>query len=52
MPYEAASLMGAAEVLLSTLRHENLGDASGNGATPPPVATPARPPNKDLPPGS
>ena len=51
VPYEATSLMGAAEVLLSTLRNENLGDASGNGSTPPPVATPARPPNKDLPPG-
>ena len=49
VPYEATSLMGAAEVLLSTLRNENLGDASANGATPP-VATPARPPAKELPP--
>ena len=48
VPYEATSLMGAAEVLLSTLRNENLGDASANGATPP-VATPARPPTKELP---
>ena len=50
VPYEATSLMGAAEVLLSTLRNENLGDASGNGAAPTPVATPARPPNRELPP--
>jgi hypothetical protein len=50
VPYEATSLMGAAEVLLSTLRNENMGaGASTNGATPP-VATPARPPNKELPP--
>ena len=28
VPYEATSLMGAAEVLLSTLRNENLGDAN------------------------
>ncbi len=49
VPYEATSLMGAAEVLLSTLRNENLGDASANGATPP-VATPARPPARELPP--
>ena len=27
VPYEATSLMGAAEVLLSTLRNENLGEA-------------------------
>jgi hypothetical protein len=40
--------MGAAEVLLSTLRNENLSDAKTNGSTPA-VATPARP-NKDLPP--
>ena len=33
MPYEATSLMGAAEVLLSTLRNEDLGGGS-NGATP------------------
>jgi len=50
VPYEATSLMGAAEVLLSTLRNENLGDASSNGATPPGTATPARPPTKELPP--
>ena len=49
VPYEATSLMGAAEVLLSTLRNEDMSDASTNGATPP-VATPARPPNKELPP--
>jgi hypothetical protein len=48
VPYEATSLMGAAEVLLSTLRKEDLGATSTNGATPP-VATPARP-NKELPP--
>ena len=35
VPYEATSLMGAAEVLLSTLRNENLGDASGQRLTPP-----------------
>ena len=50
VPYEATSLMGAAEVLLSTLRNEDMGgDASTNGATPP-VATPARPPTRELPP--
>jgi len=49
VPYEATSLMGAAEVLLSTLRNEDMSDASTNGATPP-VATAARPPNKELPP--
>ena len=48
VPYEATSLMGAAEVLLSTLRNDDLGAAT-NGATPP-VATPARPPNTELPP--
>jgi regulator of protease activity HflC (stomatin/prohibitin superfamily) len=48
VPYEATSLMGAAEVLLSTLRNDDLGAAT-NGATPP-AATPARPPNTDLPP--
>ena len=50
VPYEATSLMGAAEVLLSTLRNENLSDASTNGAAPPPAATPARPPARELPP--
>lgn len=50
VPYEATSLMGAAEVLLSTLRNENLSDASTNGSAPPPVATPARPPRDQLPP--
>jgi regulator of protease activity HflC (stomatin/prohibitin superfamily) len=50
VPYEATSLMGAAEVLLSSLRSENLGDASPNGAAPAPAATPARPPNRELPP--
>jgi len=49
VPYEATSLMGAAEVLLSTLRKEDLGDASTNGAAPPTIATPARP-AKELPP--
>src|SRR6202167_4839263 len=50
VPYEATSLMGAAEVLLSTLRNEDLGGGrGGNGATPEVVATPARPP-KDPPP--
>ena len=45
VPYEATSLMGAAEVLLSTLRNEDLGSTS-NGTAPPAVATPA----KELPP--
>jgi hypothetical protein len=49
VPYEATSLMGAAEVLLSTLRNENLSDANSNGSSPA-VATAARPPNRDLPP--
>ncbi len=49
VPYEATSLMGAAEVLLSSLRNEDMGDASTNGAAPP-TATPARPPTKELPP--
>jgi regulator of protease activity HflC (stomatin/prohibitin superfamily) len=49
VPYEATSLMGAAEVLLSTLRNEDLGSATTNGATPP-VATPARPASGELPP--
>ena len=49
VPYEATSLMGAAEVLLSTLRKEDLGDASTNGAAPSSVATPVRP-SKELPP--
>jgi regulator of protease activity HflC (stomatin/prohibitin superfamily) len=48
VPYEATSLMGAAEVLLSTLRNEPLGgEASTNG---PARATPAGPPAKELPP--
>jgi len=47
VPYEATSLMGAAEVLLSALRTEPLsGDASTNGPAP---ATPAAPPAKELP---
>ncbi len=49
VPYEATSLMGAAEVLLSTLRNEDL-SASNNGAAPKAVATPAKPLPKDLPP--
>jgi len=48
VPYEATSLMGAAEVLLSTLRNDDL-DTKSNGSAPP-VATPAKPPNKELPP--
>ncbi len=48
VPYEATSLMGAAEVLLSTLRTDPLGgDATTNGPAP---ATPAAPPAKQLPP--
>ncbi|HTU38975.1 MAG TPA: SPFH domain-containing protein [Acidimicrobiales bacterium] len=44
VPYEATSLMGAAEVLLSTLRQENMGEPSSNGsAAPPPPPPPARP---------
>ena len=51
VPYEATSLMGAAEVLLSSLRNEDLG-TSTNGSTPPakPAATPASPPPNQLPP--
>src|ERR1700733_15331100 len=49
VPYEATSLMGAAEVLLSTWRNENLGDAAKTNGSAPPVATPARP-NRELPP--
>ena len=48
VPYEATSLMGAAEVLLSTLRNEDMGTTSNGSA--PPVATPAKPPTKELPP--
>jgi regulator of protease activity HflC (stomatin/prohibitin superfamily) len=44
VPYEATSLMGAAEVLLSSLRNENM-STSTNGASPP-VATPAGPPSE------
>jgi regulator of protease activity HflC (stomatin/prohibitin superfamily) len=48
VPYEATSLMGAAEVLLSTLRSDPLGgEANKNGPAP---ATPAGPPAKELPP--
>jgi hypothetical protein len=36
-------------VLLSTLRNEDLGSTTTNGAAPP-AATPARPPNRELPP--
>src|SRR6516162_7723759 len=42
VPYEATSLMGAAEVLLSSLRNENMSDASTNGAGRAPVATAAQ----------
>jgi regulator of protease activity HflC (stomatin/prohibitin superfamily) len=48
VPYEATSLMGAAEVLLSALRNEDMG-ASPNG-TAPAVATPVRPSSGQLPP--
>jgi regulator of protease activity HflC (stomatin/prohibitin superfamily) len=51
VPYEATSLMGAAEVLLSTLRNEEMGSSS-NGSAPAPTATPAKPPSKELPPQS
>jgi regulator of protease activity HflC (stomatin/prohibitin superfamily) len=51
VPYEATSLMGAAEVLLSTLRNEEMGSSS-NGSAPAPAATPAQPPSKELPPQS
>jgi regulator of protease activity HflC (stomatin/prohibitin superfamily) len=45
VPYEATSLMGAAEVLLSTLRSEPLaGETKTNGPAP------AAPPAKELPP--
>jgi hypothetical protein len=40
--------MGAAEVLLSTLRNDDM-SAPSNG-TAPPAATPAKPPTKELPP--
>jgi regulator of protease activity HflC (stomatin/prohibitin superfamily) len=40
VPYEAASLMGAAEVLLTTLRKEDLSVTSNGSA--PPLATPSR----------
>jgi hypothetical protein len=51
VPYEATSLMGAAEVLLSTLRTEPLsGEASTNGPPPGTPATPASPKSKELPP--
>jgi hypothetical protein len=39
VPYEATSLMGAAEVLLATLRKEDL-SANTNGSAPP-IATPS-----------
>jgi regulator of protease activity HflC (stomatin/prohibitin superfamily) len=48
VPYEATSLMGAAEVLLSALRNEDMSESS-NGAAPL-VATPARPSRGELPP--
>jgi regulator of protease activity HflC (stomatin/prohibitin superfamily) len=50
VPYEATSLMGAAEVLLSTLRNEDMGTTSNGSAPAQPVATPAKPPTKELPP--
>jgi hypothetical protein len=34
VPYEATSLMGAAEVLLTTLRNEDLSKPATNGTTP------------------
>jgi regulator of protease activity HflC (stomatin/prohibitin superfamily) len=54
VPYEATSLMGAAEVLLSTLRNEDMakaapaavavpaGGSAGNGGNPPPPLPPPR----------
>src|SRR5580658_7042175 len=57
VPYEATSLMGAAEVLLSSLRREDMSDTNTNGSAPPPppppppVATPARGPRGLPPPG-
>jgi regulator of protease activity HflC (stomatin/prohibitin superfamily) len=46
VPYEATSLMGAAEVLLSSLRKEDLGSAArSNGAPPPAVPVSGRPPS-------
>ena len=51
VPYEATSLMGAAEVLLSSLRGEPLGDdASTNGQQPAKPASPTTPRPKGLPP--
>jgi regulator of protease activity HflC (stomatin/prohibitin superfamily) len=40
VPYEATSLMGAAEVLLTTLRNEDLSAPGTNGATPTPQELP------------
>ncbi len=40
VPYEATSLMGAAEVLLTTLRNEDLSAPGTNGATPTPQPLP------------
>jgi regulator of protease activity HflC (stomatin/prohibitin superfamily) len=48
VPYEATSLMGAAEVLLSTLRSEDLGASSNGKEAAPAAATSARP-TKELP---
>src|SRR6202167_5578446 len=44
VPYEATSLMGAAEVLLTTLRNEDLSAPATNGATPPSQELPPPPP--------
>jgi regulator of protease activity HflC (stomatin/prohibitin superfamily) len=40
VPYEATSLMGAAEVLLTTLRNEDLSAPGTNGASPTPQELP------------
>jgi regulator of protease activity HflC (stomatin/prohibitin superfamily) len=44
VPYEATSLMGAAEVLLTTLRNEDLSKPGTNGATPTAQELPPPPP--------
>ncbi len=44
VPYEATSLMGAAEVLLTTLRNEDLSKPGANGAAPAAQELPPPPP--------
>jgi regulator of protease activity HflC (stomatin/prohibitin superfamily) len=46
VPYEATSLMGAAEVLLTTLRNEDLSKPAANGATSASQELPPPPPPK------